>query len=145
MSLKECKRREKRSWTSQRGIKERSRAKEGFLGKKFPLKLCLSGLQRGQLLRRCTGMHTPMVVHEIFNTGFSLTADTMMENTYLPSGRGLWPSGSWHTKAAEHEHMCVKRQIGHSYRTASLLLRHSKIEVYSMSSQLTHSRWTSPI
>ena len=65
-----------------------------LLGKKFPSRLCLPGLQRGQLLRRCTGMHTPMVVHEIFNTGFSLTADTMMENTHLPSGRGLWPSGS---------------------------------------------------
>jgi hypothetical protein len=58
-------------------------------GKEVPLKLCLSGLQRDQLLRRCTGMHTPMVVHEILNTGFSLTADTMMENTHLPSGRGL--------------------------------------------------------
>ena len=80
---------------------------ERLLGKKFPLKLCLPGLQRDQLLRRCTGMHTPMVVHEILNTDFSLTADTMMENTHLPSGRGLWPSG-WHTKKAEHERMCTQ-------------------------------------
>ena len=69
-----------------------------LLGKKSPSRLCLPGLQRGQLLRRCASMHTPMVVHEILNTDFSLTADTMMENTHLPSGRGLWPSGSWHTK-----------------------------------------------
>jgi hypothetical protein len=49
---------------------------------------------------------THRVLHEILNTGFSLTADTMMENTHLPSGSGLWPSASWHTKAAEHERMC---------------------------------------
>ena len=90
-------------------------------------------------------MHTPMVVHEILNTGFSLTADTMMENTYLPSGSGLWPSASWHTKRLNTSTCALEYQIGHSYRTASSLLRHSEIEVYSMSSQLTHSKWTSPI